>query len=189
MEPMEGDAGEATDRGSTERAFRAHNGYEIPPLSGRIVITRKPTVDGGLHPEVVRRFLRKYRHTLRACYQDGLERNPKLEGALLLRLEVGAAGTVVAASIPENTIEDEAVVTCFQDAARDWTFPEPREQKSVTIQIPLRVEPPVPRETTNDEDIECDVRCCSAATLQKQREAAQAVNDPSLAGECCICDP
>jgi hypothetical protein len=35
---------------------------------------------------------------------------------------------------------------------------------------------------------ECAVSCCSPATLERQREAAARIGDPSIAGECCFCD-
>jgi hypothetical protein len=70
-------------------------------------------VDGPLSPEAVQRTVRQTFGRLGACYEEGLQRNPDLEGRVAVKLVVGSDGEVALASPSAGTtLPDASVAQC-----------------------------------------------------------------------------
>jgi hypothetical protein len=94
-------------------------------------------VSGSLPPEIIRRVIRAHVGQVRACYEDGLKKNPTLEGRVDVKFVIDTSGRVSSArSTPHSTMPDMAVVSCVVAAFRRLRFPQPKAG-AVTVIYPL----------------------------------------------------
>ncbi|MFO0737346.1 MAG: AgmX/PglI C-terminal domain-containing protein [Labilithrix sp.] len=93
-------------------------------------------VSGRLPPEVVQRVVRQNFGRMRMCYEQGLVRNPSLEGRIAVKFVIDRSGAVAMASTADRTISDSEVASCVERAFRSMSFPEP-EGGIVTVVYPL----------------------------------------------------
>ena len=93
------------------------------------------TISGRLDPTLIQKIVRMSHPRARMCYEQGLARDPSLEGQMTMRFVIGRDGTVshVNASI---TFPDPAVRSCMQALFYRLTFPKP-EGGIVTVLYPL----------------------------------------------------
>lgn len=95
-----------------------------------------PTVTRGLAPAVIQQRIRQQSRSLRACYDAGLARNPKLSGHLRVRFVIGPDGSVSSVKDAGSTLPDAQVIRCMLEACASFTFPEP-DVGSVTVVYPI----------------------------------------------------
>jgi hypothetical protein len=98
------------------------------------------SVNGRLPPEVIQRVVRQNQGRFRACYEDGLNRNPNLEGRVSVRFVIGRDGTVSSAESSGSDLPDPKVVACIVRVFARTTFPAP-EGGIVTVSYPLVFSP------------------------------------------------
>jgi len=95
------------------------------------------TVNGRLPPEVIQRIVRQHFGAMRACYVDGLRRNPTLAGAVVTRFIIDRQGNVSSASRDAGTtIADSTVASCITHVFSTLVFPAP-EGGIVTVVYPI----------------------------------------------------
>lgn len=92
------------------------------------------TVNGRLPQEAIQRVVRQNFGRFRACYEDGLVRNPSLEGRVEVKFVIDRAGSVASASA--SGFGDEGVSRCVARAYEAMSFPQP-EGGIVTVVYPL----------------------------------------------------
>jgi hypothetical protein len=80
----------------------------------------------------------------RACYHDGLLKNPKLEGTVTTRFLIGRDGTVVASMDSGSTLADRAVIACIVSAFKTLVFAVP--EGTVTVVYPFVLSPSTAKE-------------------------------------------
>ncbi len=97
-------------------------------------------VSGRLPPEVIRRIVRQNYGRFRLCYEQGLGRNPNLEGRVTVRFVIGRDGAVSNVSNGGSDLPDSSVVGCVVKAFYGLSFPKP-EGGIVTVQYPIMLEP------------------------------------------------
>ncbi|MFY0531012.1 AgmX/PglI C-terminal domain-containing protein [Nannocystis pusilla] len=109
--------------------------------------TRVPTVRqakaevmGSLDKEVIRRVVRAHVGEVRACYEQGLKRDPNLKGRVTLDLRIETSGEVSSASVVEDTLTESSVAACISAAARRWKFPADAPNVA-TVRYPFVLEP------------------------------------------------
>jgi outer membrane biosynthesis protein TonB len=73
------------------------------------------------------------------CYQQGLARNPSLEGRIPVRFVIGRDGAVSNVSAGGD-LPDGAVRSCVQNAFYGLSFPPP-ENGIVTVTYPIMFSP------------------------------------------------
>ncbi len=102
-----------------------------------------PEVQGTLHPEVVRRMVRRHAGEVRSCYQAQLTQNPFLAGRVTIEATVGPSGAVQAASVSTSTLGNAAAEDCIAAAFRRWTFVAPSDGGVAVVRFPfmLSIEP------------------------------------------------
>jgi tetratricopeptide (TPR) repeat protein len=76
----------------------------------------------------------------RLCYEEGLKRNPNLEGRVSARFVIGRDGSVQNASNGGSDIPDSGVVSCVLAAFPGLSFPQP-EGGIVTVTYPILFAP------------------------------------------------
>jgi TonB family protein len=99
-----------------------------------------PRVRGSLDRDVILRVFRQRHGQLQNCYELALQRNPALEGRVILNFTIGEQGKVSEARIGTSTLGDHDVEACLVSRLRAWTFPGP-QAGSVQIAFPLVFRP------------------------------------------------
>ncbi|HET9954277.1 MAG TPA: AgmX/PglI C-terminal domain-containing protein [Polyangiaceae bacterium] len=80
---------------------------------------------GKLDPDKVQSIVQSGYKLFAHCYRDGLDRDPKLGGAVRLRFVIGAAGSVARVIDGGSDIPDPGVVTCIAESFFALRFPKP----------------------------------------------------------------
>ena len=95
-----------------------------------------PVVTDRLDPRVIQRIVRQNDGRFRGCYQDGLVRNPALEGRVAVKFAIARDGSVATAEeAPESALPDAEVRSCVVRAFSALSFPEPGGVVTVTYPI------------------------------------------------------
>lgn len=98
------------------------------------------TVSGRLPPEVIQRIVRQNFGRFRMCYEQGLGRNPNLEGRVSARFVIGREGAVSNVSNGGSDLPDSGVTSCVLSAFYGLNFPQP-EGGIVTVVYPINFDP------------------------------------------------
>lgn len=98
------------------------------------------TVSGRLPPEVIQRIVRQNFGRFRLCYEQGLAKNPNLEGRVQVRFVIGRDGSVSNVGNGGSDIPDSGVVSCVIRAYYGLSFPQP-EGGIVTVVYPIMFSP------------------------------------------------
>ena len=94
-------------------------------------------VSRGLPPEVISRITRQNLGRFRRAYEQGLKRDPKLEGEVVVRFTIGRDGSVLQVVDDGSTLADPAVVRDVLNAFVPLSFPSPQPNEPVTVTLPL----------------------------------------------------
>jgi hypothetical protein len=97
-------------------------------------------ISGRLEPAVIQRIVRQNYGEFRKCYEEGLGRNPKLQGKVSIRFVIERDGSVSRPLISETTLPDCNVARCVRDAYTKLKFPPP-DGGIVTVVYPIMLEP------------------------------------------------
>jgi hypothetical protein len=102
--------------------------------------TSQPTVSGRLPPEVIQRVVRQNFGRFRMCYEQGLGRNPNLEGRVAVRFVIGRDGAVSNVANGGSDLADHGVTECVMSSFYGISFPPP-EGGIVSVVYPLLFSP------------------------------------------------
>ncbi len=93
-------------------------------------------IQGRLPPEVVKRIIRANFPRFRACYEQGLKKDPGLKGTVSVRFIIDTTGAVESASLSGGSLSDGQVAGCVLGVYRTLAFPEPEGGK-VMVTYPI----------------------------------------------------
>ena len=105
--------------------------------SGPTIRTGAMNVTGPLSPELIQRIVRKSGPRIRLCYENGLRKNPKLEGTVTVLFGVDTSGAAKAVRDGGSTLGDADVVSCVLRAFTNLSFPQPKEKDEVRVSYPI----------------------------------------------------
>lgn len=91
----------------------------------------------------IQRTIEGHRPRLKACFEEGLRRDPALAGRLRVRFAIEPGGEVVQACALPASLPDAATIDCVLRAFTDLRFPGYSEAKCgpPTITYPLELRP------------------------------------------------
>lgn len=98
------------------------------------------TLSGRLPPEVIQRIVRQNYGRFRFCYEQGLAKNPNLEGRVVVRFVIGREGTVTSVQGGGSDLPDSNVHSCILQSFYGLSFPAP-EGGLVTVSYPIAFSP------------------------------------------------
>jgi hypothetical protein len=101
----------------------------------------KATVTGSLDKDIIRRIVRAHINEVRYCYNQGLVKDPKLEGKVTIAFVISASGSVASADVDSDDLSDKAVGKCVAKAVKRWKFPRPTGGGIVSVKYPFMLEP------------------------------------------------
>jgi tetratricopeptide (TPR) repeat protein len=166
-------AGTGTGQGFGSGRGRLGGEKKTRPPSVRV---GKATVTGRLAPEVVQRIVRQKLASYRVCYEQGLGRNPNLEGRVNVRIEVGGDGAVAGAKNIGSDLPDAAVVACVVGVNRSSSFPAP-DGGTATVDVPILLSP----EQSPAETRRAAAEAAEDAKQARKQEQAASAAHPKLA--------
>jgi TonB family protein len=134
-----GPAGGAGGEGTTYEKLRADQiggGMKTGPVAGGTkqevaeIKVRLGSLGAGVgpgkaDPEAVGKIFRNRQSAYRSCYEARLRVKPDLEGKITISVTISPAGTVMNASVTENSTGDAEVGECIIQRVRTWRFPQP----------------------------------------------------------------
>jgi TonB family protein len=87
---------------------------------------------------------------LRYCYEEQLQRFPKLQGSLRVDFEIAPSGAVQNAKLAESTLKNAAAEKCVVKGVEKFEFPRPLHKEALAISFPFHFrgvpEKPLPDE-------------------------------------------
>jgi TonB family protein len=125
-------------------------GVNTPLLSGaasgvgqRVPAVRqaRAEVKGSLDKDIIRRIVRAHINDVRSCYNQGLTKNPNLQGRVAITWTIDKTGKVTESKVQESSVEDPAVAPCIADAVKTWKFPKPKGGGQVVVTYPFNLSP------------------------------------------------
>jgi hypothetical protein len=128
--------GAATTADTPPASPRAVEDSRAAAGKGPVVRGGAMTVTGRLAPEVIQRVVRQSSNKVRACYQQGLARNPSLEGKVTARFVIDRDGAVTTVGNGGSDLADQQVVACVLKSFNTLLFPQP-EGGIVTVVYPM----------------------------------------------------
>ncbi len=87
--------------------------------------TATPRVSGYLSAEQIMRVVRRNQGAVRYCYENELQRQPRLAGRIVIRWRVARSGSVSSARVGSSTMNNARVEGCIVRQVRRWRFPQP----------------------------------------------------------------
>jgi TonB family protein len=150
IDPLAGPGGNPNARGDGSARESASGGSAGDSLLveggvyGGVVPSSKPKgvsatseVRGSIDREEIRRVVMAHVNDVKHCYDQGLKRQPGLEGRVVLKFLIGKTGTVIGVTVPQTTLNDRQVEQCMVGAATKWTFPKPKGEGDVSFVYPF----------------------------------------------------
>jgi len=82
---------------------------------------------GAIDPELIRKVIRENASQVRYCYEQELTLNPKLEGKVAIRWQIGPDGMASNCMVhSDTTLMSEKVQQCIMSRIVTWQFPKPK---------------------------------------------------------------
>lgn len=97
-------------------------------------------VEGQLDREVIRRVAKSHTSEIRACYNQGLAKDPDLAGRVMIDFQINPKGKVASAR-PRGEFPDPKVAKCVAASVRRWQFPKPAGGGVVKVSYPFEFAP------------------------------------------------
>ncbi len=95
----------------------------------------------GIDKEIIRRVIRSHLMEVRGCYNQGLVRDPNLNGRVAIQFTIGSTGSVAAAVVAETSLDDAGVGNCVAKSVKRWKFPKPDNGGSTIVTYPFVLSP------------------------------------------------
>ena len=97
-------------------------------------------VNGPLAPEAILKVVQQSFERFRLCYEDGLRRDPNLQGRVATKFVIDRSGAVSTAQDGGSDLPDRNVVACVVRAFGSLVFPPPKDG-IVTVVYPIIFNP------------------------------------------------
>jgi Ca-activated chloride channel family protein len=92
---------------------------------------------GGVSKETVQSLAARHLHAIQACYQQALQKQPRMQGKLVVKLTIDANGLVSQVVIVANPVNEKKAVDCLMANFKTWRFANIRSQSEATITYEL----------------------------------------------------
>jgi len=96
-------------------------------------------IQGGLTANQIRHVIQENIGDIQRCYEQGLVRDPTLEGRVSVSFVIGPNGAVVGSSFVDDSLGDSTAAECMAAAVRTWTFPRPDPSGPVSVRFPFNL--------------------------------------------------
>jgi TonB family protein len=94
-------------------------------------------VSGQLDKKIIQKIIRRHMPEVKWCYQQGLQKNQRLEGKIVVSFTISPIGKVITTKVKATTMRNKEVEACVMKKVRRWKFPEPRGGGIVKVNYPF----------------------------------------------------
>jgi hypothetical protein len=101
----------------------------------------KITYKGSLSREEIQRVIRRVMSQIRFCYERELNKDPNLNGKIVLQWTIAGTGLVKTASVAQSTMGSPAVEGCVTRIVQRLRFPQPKGGGEVFVTYPFVFSP------------------------------------------------
>lgn len=101
------------------------------------VSSESPVIMGALNRCTIDSYVRKSVGDVKKCYEKGHEKNPKLEGRVVINMVIAASGDVSSAKVQRSTLGDAEVENCVAGVIKKIRFPKPKGGGIVIVNYPF----------------------------------------------------
>jgi len=91
---------------------------------------------GTLPPDIIKRVIRANFPRFRACYEQGLKKDPGLRGTVAVRFIIDSTGATESVSLAGGSMSDSQVSSCVLGVYSTISFPSPENGK-VMVKYPI----------------------------------------------------
>ncbi len=99
--------------------------------------TGSVAVLGAIDKELIRKVIQEHASQIRYCYEQELQRDPRLEGKVVVKWIINADGHASGAQVDAGTtLGSERVHRCMMDRIQSWQFPKPKGGGIAVITYP-----------------------------------------------------
>lgn len=105
---------------------------KVPPFK-----TEAADASGGLTPEQVRAVVERNRSAVQWCFEKELQKNPKLNGKVVVFWQIEPPGSVSSSRIKSSTIGSADVEDCLSRQVRKWQFPSASNGQITKVFFPF----------------------------------------------------
>ena len=99
--------------------------------------TGSVAVLGAIDKELVRKVIQEHASQIRYCYEQELQRDPRLEGKVVVKWIINGDGHASGAQVDQGTtLGNERVQRCMMDRIQSWEFPKPKGGGIAVITYP-----------------------------------------------------
>lgn len=125
--------------GGTDSGYGTGIGAGFGGQGERVPTVRqgKAEVSGSLEKDIIRRIVRAHINEVRHCYNQGLAKDPELEGKATIEFTITGTGSVGASVVRETSLADAEVGDCIATAVARWTFPKPKDGADTIVSYPF----------------------------------------------------
>ncbi|MEE2778931.1 MAG: AgmX/PglI C-terminal domain-containing protein, partial [Myxococcota bacterium] len=102
-----------------------------------VAIASSAKVSGRLDRKTVQKIIRRNLSGIKWCYQDALQRNPKLRGKVTLSFTILPNGRLQTPKAHNPSIKDNKLLDCITGKMKRWKFPAPKDGGVVKVTYPL----------------------------------------------------
>jgi|GEM_PF-3536111 len=94
-------------------------------------------VTGKLDKELIQKIIRRHMPEIKWCYQQGLQKNSRLEGKVVVNFTISSVGKVIQTAVKQTTMRNAEVEQCVLAKISRWKFPEPKGGGIVGVNYPF----------------------------------------------------
>ena len=117
--------------GKSSLSFGAKKTGTVRNLAGA------PVILGSLDRSLIEAVIKRRLNALRHCYERELQKDPGLEGRVVMKFSIAPDGTVSKAEVKQSSLGSDAVEQCIVGQFRRLTFPKPQGGGLVVVSYPF----------------------------------------------------
>ena len=92
--------------------------------------------------EYLRRIIQRNINSIKKRYDEGIKKQPNLEGRVQIRFVISCSGEVLMADVDSSTPGDTEVENCIAASIRVCKFRPPKDGEAITVKLPFQLYPP-----------------------------------------------
>ena len=95
------------------------------------------TAPASIDKEKIRAVVISHLKEIKKCYEDSLEKNPKIQGKIVIQWMIGGAGQVLEAHIKSTSLNHPETEKCAVERLKTWVFPIPPPTEVAVVSYPF----------------------------------------------------
>ncbi len=123
--------------GDGDAPYGEPTGFSTKRLGTASPGASEPIVEGSLEASLIDAVVKRRLPSIRHCYQRALQSDPGLGGKVVVAFTIARDGTVSAASLAEDGVDDASVRSCLRAVFFTLKFPEPKGGGVVDVRYPF----------------------------------------------------